>query len=115
MSAYLSESETADWVETVCAAIDRLVSNGVPANEAFASLPDGLPDQSRNVLRLYWEVTRETRLGRSVVARSFAATYRAPRCEDCGAREVAGWDGPAPLCRECMVAGGYCEEAPQDS
>lgn len=76
MTRYLSESNTAEWVETVCAALDRLVANGLPVNEAFASLPDGLPDRSRDALRLYWEVSRGTPFGESVKAVSFAATYR---------------------------------------
>lgn len=76
MTRYLSESETAEWVETVCSALDRLVANGLTPNEAFASLPDGLPGEARDVLRLYWEVSRGTPFGESVKAASFAATYR---------------------------------------
>jgi hypothetical protein len=77
MSRYLSPDDTTEWVETVCAALDRLVANGLSANEAFASLPDGLPDQSRDALRLYWEVSRGTEFGQSVKTELFVRAREA--------------------------------------
>lgn len=72
----LRELEALEGVETCCSVIDRMVADGIPANEAFRQLfaidPVGVTDEQGDALRLYWEVSRRTEAGVAILDRAYA-------------------------------------------